>query len=300
MPNLVTFGLEQVHIAFREISQTESIEVTGEPTADGEITITVTAATLLDTDSPHDVVVPLATETHTTEAKMASAIVNALNNDDIISAVFTARNEGAVIYLATKIAQDNDATLEIAFEDTDTTGATMDASTAVATGTTSWGTPEAVEGAVRFSTSPEGSESKFYADNTIYYTHTNNNGYTGELEVALVPDAIVAEMLGLTVDSNGMVVEDSEAEAKEFALMGQVQGDDKNRRFVYYRCKAARINQENETKGESVTPSTEKVSLTILPFKYDGDKLIKGVMELSDTNSAAYNAFFDAVTLPAA
>jgi|GEM_PF-439523 len=297
--NKVKYGLEQVHIAFMGVSQTESIEVTGVPTADGEITITVTADTLLGLDSPHDVVVPLALETHTTEAKVASAIVNALNNDDVISAVFIARNEGAVIYLATKVAQDNDATLAISFTDTGLTNATMGTSTDVTAGTTSWGTPQAIQGAVSFSTSPEGGESVFYADNTKYFTHTSNNGYSGELEIANIPDNILAEMLGMAIDSNGMLVESSDDEPKEFALMGQVQGDQKNRRFVYYRCKASRPNQESNTTEASVTPNTDTVSITVLPFEYNGKKLFKGVMELSDTNTAAYNAFFDAVTLPA-
>lgn len=297
--NKVKYGLEQVHIAFMGVSQTEKIEVTGVPTADGEITIQVTADTLLGADSPHSVIVPLASETHTTVTKVASAIVNALNNDDVISAVFTARHEAGVIYLATKVAQANDSTLAISFTDTGTTGATMGTSTEVTAGTTSWGTPQAIQGAVNLTVSPEGEESDFYADNTKYFTHTSNNGYTGELEVANIPDSILAEMLGMEIDSNGMLVESADDEPKEFALMGQVQGDAKNRRFVYYRCKASRPSQESSTTTESVTPSTDTVSITVLPFEYNGKKLIKGVMELSDTNAAAYNAFFDAVTLPA-
>lgn len=297
--NKVKYGLEQVHIAFIGVAQTEKIEVTDPPSTDGEITITVTADTLLGVDSPRDVVVPLASETHTTVTKVASAIVNALNNDDVINAVFTARHEAGVIYLATKVAQDNDATLAISFTDTGMTGATMGSSTSVTEGTTGWGTPQAIEGAVNFTTSPEGDTTEFYADNTKYFTHTSNNGYTGELEIANIPDDILAEMLGMTIDSNGMLVESAGDEPKEFALMGQVQGDQKNRRFVYYRCKASRPGQESSTTKASITPNTDTVSLTILPFEHNGKKLIKGVMELSDTNSTAYNNFFNAVTLPA-
>src|SRR5690554_4952906 len=110
--------------------------------------------------------------------------------------------------------------------------------------TPAWDTPQPIKGAVGFSSSPEGDESEFYADNTKYYTHTKNNGYTGELETALIPDTILAEMLGQTIDTNGMIVESANDKPKEFALMGQVQGDEKDRRFVYYRCKAARPSQE--------------------------------------------------------
>jgi len=162
--------------------------------------------------------------------------------------------------------------------------------------TPAWDPPRAIKGAVSFSTSPEGEESEFYADNTKYFTHTTNNGYTGELEVANIPDDILAGMLGMTIDNNGMLVESADDEPKEFALMGQVQGDQKNRRFVYYRCKASRPGQESSTTEASVTPNTDTVSLTILPL--ESNKIIKSVIELSDNNQEVYDDFFEQVTLP--
>ena len=160
-----------------------------------------------------------------------------------------------------------------------------------------WGIPQLIKGAVSFSTSPEGEESEFYADNTKYFTHTSNNGYTGELEMANIPDDVLAEMLGMRIDSNGMLVESADDKPKEFALMGQIQGDQKNRRFVYYRCKASRPGQESSTTEASVTPTTDTLSLTILPL--ESNKLIKGVIELNDTNEEVYDDFFKQVTLPA-
>jgi phi13 family phage major tail protein len=162
--------------------------------------------------------------------------------------------------------------------------------------TPAWGTPQPIKGAVSFSTSPEGEESEFYADNTKYFTHTSNNGYTGELEMANIPDGVLADMLGMTIDSNGMLVESADDEPKEFALMGQIQGDKKNRRFVYYRCKASRPGQESSTTEASVTPTTDTISLTILPL--ESNKIIKGVIELSDSNQTVYDNFFGRVTLP--
>lgn len=298
MANKVTFGLEKVHIAFKGTAQTESIQVTAPCTADGEITVTVTAATLLGGDSPASVVVPLAAETHTSVSKVASTIVNALNNDDTISAVFRATHSGGAITLATKVAQANDATLDIAVI-VGLTGVTVGASTAVTAGTTSWGAPVAIPGAVRFTPTPQGQETKFYADNGLYYTATSNDGYTAELEAALIPDSVQSEMLGWRIDANGMLIEVADGVQKEFALMGQVLGDDKNRRFVYYQCKAARPAKEHATKGEAIEPKTDVLVLIITPVVIDDEKVVKGTMELNATNSAAYNAFFDAVTAPA-
>ncbi len=299
MGNKVKFGLERLHIAFIGVSQTKSIEVTGAPGIDGDITLTITAGTLLGGDSPVSVIVPLSATTHNTATKVASAIVDALNNNSIVNAVFYARHEGGTIYLWTKVAQEDDETLDISFTDTDTTETTMGSAQDVVDGTPGYGVPKAIKGVVEFSTSPEGDTTEFYADNTKYFTYTTNNGYTGDLEQALIPRDIVSEMLGQTIDNNGMLVESGNDKPKEFALMFQVQGDQKNRRLVYYRCQAARPSENNSTKEASVTPTTDTLNLTMLPTEDDA-KYVKGTLELADDNSnqAAYDAFFDAVLLP--
>lgn len=162
-----------------------------------------------------------------------------------------------------------------------------------------WKTPIPIPGAVRWTPTPVGESSTFYADNTAYFTVTANNGYTGELELANVPDAILAEMLGWEIDQNGMVVEVSDAIPKPFALMGQVLGDKRNRRFVYYHCVASRPAKERTTKGENITPATDVLSLTISPIEIGGKKIVKGDIELSDTNQTVFDGFFDAVYVPA-
>jgi len=161
-----------------------------------------------------------------------------------------------------------------------------------------WKTPIPIPGAVRWTPTPVGESSTFYADNTAYFTVTANNGYTGELELANVPDAILAEMLGWEIDQNGMVVEVSDAIPKPFALLGQVLGDKRNRRFVYYHCVASRPAKERTTKNESITPATDVLNLTISPIEINGQKIVRGEIELSDTNQTVYNDFFNAVYTP--
>lgn len=161
-----------------------------------------------------------------------------------------------------------------------------------------WEVPTAIPGAVRWTPTANGDTSTFYADNTAYFTITANNGYTGELEMANVPDAVLAEMLGWEIDDNGALMEISDGIPKHFALMGQVSGDKRNRRFVYYDCVANRPAKERTTKNETITPATDVLSLTISPIEIDSKKLVKGDLELSDTNQTEYNAFFDAVYTP--
>lgn len=166
--------------------------------------------------------------------------------------------------------------------------------------TPSWETPVKIPGAVRFAPEPKGEETTFYADNGPYFSYTSNNGYTAELEMANLPDGILAKMLGWEIDANGMLVENIDGEPKEFALMGQILGDKKNRRFVYYRCKASRPTAEHNTRGESVEPTTQTLNITILPIEIGGKNVVRGVIELNDTNATVYNNFFKGVTIPGA
>lgn len=163
-----------------------------------------------------------------------------------------------------------------------------------------WETPIAIPGAVRFSPEPQGEESTFYADNGPYFTYTSNNGYTAELEMANIPDDVLAEMLGWEIDANGMLIETTDGEPKEFALLGQILGDKKNRRFVYYRCKASRPTSEHNTRGESVEPTTQTLNVRILPIEINGKNVVRGVIELNDTNQAVYESFFTNVVIPGA
>ncbi len=160
-------------------------------------------------------------------------------------------------------------------------------------------TPIAIPGAVNLSLSGEGEESTFYADNIAYFSMTSNNGYTGDLEVALFPDTILADMLGWEIDANGMLVEIADGKQKEFALLFEVAGNEKNKRYIYYNCKASRPNQEHGTKTETHEPNTQTATLTITPTEIDSKKVVKGGLELSETNKTAYDAFFTSVLEPA-
>lgn len=158
--------------------------------------------------------------------------------------------------------------------------------------------PDEITGAVSLATTPSSEQIVFHADNRRYFVRENNNGYTGTLEMALIPDLIKARMLGWEVDTNGMLVEKADGKPERFALMGQVLGDAKNRRFVYYDVMAMRHGQDSATKGDTIDPNTQSIPITITPFKHSGMNIVKGDIELSNTNTAVYNGFFNAVLLP--
>ena len=159
-------------------------------------------------------------------------------------------------------------------------------------------TPVKIPGAVNLSTSPEGDNEVFYADNGPYYTIATNAGYTGDLEIALIPDDIKAKILGWSIDNNGALVEVADAVAKPFALLFEVNGDQKKRRNVFYSCTASRPEEENATTEDTATPTTETLSITMIPREINDKKVTKLSIELSETNKAVYDAFYTSVLEP--
>lgn len=160
-------------------------------------------------------------------------------------------------------------------------------------GAITYGTPFAMPGAVSLTAEPEGETTPFYADNIQYYVAVANNGYTGDLEIAMTPQEFLTTILGQSVDTNGAIFESSDDINARFALMGEIEGDAKKRRFVYYDCTATRPSAEMNTIEDTKEPQTDTISITMTPRS--SDHVIKAVIEPSDTNQDIYDEFFEKV-----
>ena len=160
-------------------------------------------------------------------------------------------------------------------------------------GEITYGTPFAVPGAVSLTAEPEGDTTPFYADNIKYYVAVANNGYTGDLEIAMTPKEFLTQILGQLEDTNGALIESANDVNARFALMGEIEGDIKKRRFVYYDCTAARPSAEMNTVEESKEPQTDTISITMAARS--SDNVIKAVIEPSEENQEVYNTFFTKV-----
>jgi len=155
--------------------------------------------------------------------------------------------------------------------------------------------PQAIPGAVSISLDAEGDSSPFYADGIVYFRSVANNGYSGELEIALIPEWFRTDILQETLDSNGVLVEKSDqAESVKFALLFEFDGDVRAIRHVMYNCTASRPSIESETKEDTIEPGTEKLSLTADPRE---DGLVKS--RTGDTTSAeTYQNWYKSVYTP--
>ena len=156
-------------------------------------------------------------------------------------------------------------------------------------------TPKAIPGAVSISLDAEGESSPFYADGIVYFRSVTNNGYSGDLEIALIPEWFRTEILQEKLDEKGVLVESSSvAESVKFALLFEFDGDVNAIRHVLYNCSASRPSIESETKEDTIEPGTETLSITADPR---ADGLVKARTG-DTTDQAAYTNWYQAVYIP--
>ena len=162
-------------------------------------------------------------------------------------------------------------------------------------GTFEYATPRHIPGAVSLTLDAEGDNTPFYADGIVYFRTISNNGYTGSLEMALIPDWFREEYLQETKDANGVLVENADlTDQVYFALLFEFDGDIRKIRHCMYQCSASRPSVSSQTKEASITPVTETLNLTA-DARSDG--LVKSKTG-EDTNAETYNNWYNSVYVP--
>lgn len=161
-------------------------------------------------------------------------------------------------------------------------------------GTVTFGTPVAMPGAVSLSLDANGEPSNFYADGYAYYTISNNMGYDGDLELAMVPESFRTDVLKEELDSNQVLVENANVETANFALLFEFDGDVKKIRHVLYNCAASRPSIESQTNEDEIEVKTETLALKATPMANGYVKAKTG----DATTDAVYQKWYEAVYLP--
>lgn len=159
-----------------------------------------------------------------------------------------------------------------------------------------YGTPVPIPGAVKFALEPKGDVSPFYADGILYYNSVNNNGYEGDLEMALFPAEFLKDVFGVTEGSASKVLtENAKVEPKAFALLFEEDGDAAGTKFALYNCTATRPSRSFATVENSKTPSTSTVSVTAAPLP-DGRVM---AMTQDDTPDDVKSKWYESVFVEA-
>lgn len=154
--------------------------------------------------------------------------------------------------------------------------------------------PVRIPGAVSLSIDAEGEASNFYADDGVYYVLNNNSGYTGDLEIALVPLDFATDILGEKLDKNGVLTENNTAEVSQFALLFEFSGDKNKIRHCLFCCSASRPATESSTIEAEKEVKTETLSLTATALN---SGLVKA-RTCEQTSIETYNNWYKSVYTP--
>ena len=155
--------------------------------------------------------------------------------------------------------------------------------------------PKAIPGAVSISLDAEGESSPFYADGIVYFRSVTNNGYSGDLEIALIPEWFRTEILQETLDDKGVLVENSGVgESVKFALLFEFDGDINAIRHVLYNCSASRPSIGGKTNEEEKEVQTETISIKARPLPNGYVKAKTG----DETTAETYAGWYQEVYMP--
>lgn len=160
-----------------------------------------------------------------------------------------------------------------------------------------WGEIIKIPGAVTFALDPQGEITPFYADGVVYYQSQANNGYTGDLEVAVFPDAFLKAIYQILEGTQSKVLtENANKEIKPFAMMFEEEGDVTGTKFVLYNCMATRPKRTFNTNTNTKTPQTQTISVTASPLE-NGNVM---AMTQEDTPKEVVNNWYKSVFIEGA
>ena len=160
-------------------------------------------------------------------------------------------------------------------------------------GTVSLGTPFHVPGTVNISLDAESEESKFYADNVIYWSGYSDNGYSGEIENALFPDEFKTQFMNYIQLDDGGLAQIKGMQNKAVAMMFQIEGDVEARRGILYNVSLGHISREHATVEDTIEPQT-----ATLPFTVNGDNETGIIRVAYGEDTAVYNTIFTTPPVP--
>lgn len=163
-------------------------------------------------------------------------------------------------------------------------------------GVISYDTPIPIPGAVELSLEPRGDMVEFYADDMLYYSAPNNQGYNGTLSIANIPESYAIDCLGEEKDAtDGVLTEKTTSKPKPFALLFEFDGDAKATRHVLFNCTANRPTVSSGTKTDTVEPQPNELTFVSSPRSTDYKVRTKTT---STTPSAVYDAWYTTVYNP--
>ena len=91
-------------------------------------------------------------------------------------------------------------------------------------------------------------------------------GYSGDLEIALIPESFRVDILKESPDSNKVLIENKDINVGKFALLFRFDGDIRAINHVMYNCSVSRPKIGSKTNEESKGVQTETLTISAKPL----------------------------------
>ena len=161
------------------------------------------------------------------------------------------------------------------------------------TGTVTMGTPYHQAGAISFSPEEQSENSKFYADNVVYWSGYTGGTFEGDLEVAKFDNTFKTQFLGYITKTDGGLGVVKNATKPNVYIAFQVEGDAESRRVIMYNCSLGGITREYATEEDTIEPATETIAVTVA-----GDNKTGVSMVSYDQSASGYSTLFTSPPAP--
>lgn len=166
-----------------------------------------------------------------------------------------------------------------------------------------WRTPVHVPGAVNLTIEDNSMSKPFHADNITYYRSFANNGYSGSLELAKIPESMLADIWGIEEDSTDKVIYERTGTAPaSFALLFQREGDEGPEYGLLYKVTpTTKPTIGSSTIEDSPEPVTQSFGFEATPLTTGAASQLGliSARTADDTAEATKTAWFTAVKVPA-
>ncbi len=162
-------------------------------------------------------------------------------------------------------------------------------------------TPVAIPGLMMANMAPTINTAMLYADDKLFDQAMSLGEVALALNLASIPTADRAALLGKTVDANGVLVDNKDDHPPYVAAAYRRKLNNGKYRYVWLLKGKFRMSDDNaNTKGDTPTFQTPTLNATFMPRDADGDW--RNVVDQDDPNvvSGTLTNWFNAVYLPSA
>ena len=155
------------------------------------------------------------------------------------------------------------------------------------------GSPYHQKGAVSFSPEEQSENTKFFADNIVYWSGFTGGSFEGDLEVAKFDDAFKTKFLGYKKTADGGLALVKGATKPNVYIAFQVEGDAESRRILMLNGAFGAITREFSTIEDTKEPATETLAVNVTGDNNTGISMVS-----YKPDDAGYDDLFSNPTAP--